>query len=333
MRPIFWFAVVVLVAIGFRVMSSTEDKTGGELEEIWDVSRSLAAGHGFVRGDGSPSDHYPPLLMIVLVPFSSFDQARVVVAALCLLHVTIGFIATQNMYGTRWATIVGLVLAMNPLMIDQDTVPLSESIIAALFIMVIWSLAKDRVRLAGIMAGLLFLAKASLGPFILVALASGLIWRFATRGIGKTLTDKSYLTAGVLFACFVVPWTLRNWFVIGHLETQPYATASLIAYVSSGSVMLLINTFNVFVWAILLGIIPFIIMVIVWRPQWRANDRGLFMMSFVLVFVSAILMATSFRYVEGQGAWDTSIRRYIIPSLVPFMWTALELRPLASRGR
>jgi hypothetical protein len=78
---------------------------------------------------------------------------------------------------------------------------------------------------AGILAGLGYLTKSSMGYFFIIAGLGGLAWRLHWKG-WKVLKDPAYVAAIAAFGALVAFWALRNLLLFGSLETSHHISAA-----------------------------------------------------------------------------------------------------------
>src|SRR5581483_9000275 len=180
--------------------------------------------------------HFPPLFPAFVALFflpsgPSLAALKAANLAAALLFVLVAFLATRDLYGRAKGLAVAAIAACCPILVGFDALGLGETLVATVFALTIWAIVKSLdaprfILFAGLFAGLGYLAKASMGPFVLLAAGAGLAWRVSYVGWG-VLRDKLYLAAGGLFALVVAPWIARNVLRHGNPDTQPYATDAL----------------------------------------------------------------------------------------------------------
>ena len=178
------------------------------------LGENLADGHGYVRafdlafrGVELPTAEFPPLfptLLAGLTVIGADDESaqRVVMAALGAATAVLAAALGRRVGGRPAVGIVaGLVVAVHPLLVQLDGLPLAEALFVPLVLGVL--LAVDRrPYLAGALLGLAALTRSEallLLPLVVVPVA----WRRRRWG---------HVGAAALATVVVLaPWTIRNW--------------------------------------------------------------------------------------------------------------------------
>ena len=170
-----------------------------------------------------PTAFRPPLYPLLLAVVSR--NGHVTLESTTVLHVALGIATVLLTLFTaiRWglgrgAWIAAMCVACDPILLNQSTQIMTETLAAFLAVGVLWTLtwrAPDKfwgnALLAGLVLGVAALCRP---PFLVWAalIAAVLIWRgrgFGWRGPGRALA----LVAGVAIA--LAPWTARNWYAFG----------------------------------------------------------------------------------------------------------------------
>jgi hypothetical protein len=230
-------AAILLIAFSVRIaiMLGTRSYLVREQGEIVRIAESLAEGHGFANayGDTGPTAHsspiYPLALSVVYRWFGTGVRGELAqevfncfVAALVWgLMPVLGAVCRLR---RRVAVTAALLGALLPLNRWAETKGSSEGAMAGLACVVVFllymrfwyarSFSVVTGIAAGVVSGLSILISASLGAVIVglllcgfVLFRSSLTWRYLRFGIAASIT---------IFA-MLLPWALRNRFVLGHL--------------------------------------------------------------------------------------------------------------------
>lgn len=281
--------------------------------------------------------HFPPLYPAFVALFFlpagpslvALAWANLVAAA---LFVGVVFLCTRDLYGRGAAFGVTVVAATLPTLVAFDRDGLGETLVAALFALTIWAILKslDRPRfivLAGAFAGLGYLAKASMGPFFILAGLAGFAWRFAYAR-WRVLRDPWYLAAVGVFALAVVPWAARNVLRHGwpHWETQPYADLALDAlWARSGWPLLVLA--SLFWAAVLLAAHagPFLVGAASARRDLRAERTSGLLLAVATPLVVAAFFVAAFSIHENWSVFrSVHPVRYAITPIVPLLWLSMR---------
>ena len=105
----------------------------------------------------------------------------------------------------RAGLVAGLAVALYPPLIANDVVPLSEPVSLVLILGLVLALGRRRVVLAGVLCGLLVLARPSAQGVALVV-GAWLIWQLGPKRCAQFL-----MVTGLVIA----PWVVRNWVQLG----------------------------------------------------------------------------------------------------------------------
>jgi hypothetical protein len=227
--------VLIAFSIRIAIMLVTRSYLVREQGEIVRIAESLAAGHGFANayGDTGPTAHSSPIYPLVLSVI--YRWFGIGVRGELAQEVFNCFLAALNwglipVLGTvcrlrrRVAITAALLGALLPLNRWVETKGSSEGAMAGLACLVVFllymrlwygrSFSVVTGIVAGVVSGLSMLVCASLGAVIVGLLLCGFV-------LFRSLRDWRYLRFGIaaaisLFAT-LLPWALRNHFVLGHL--------------------------------------------------------------------------------------------------------------------
>ncbi len=180
-----------------------------------DLARSLAAGRGFVAsfpGEAlHPTAFRPPLYPFLLslpMRLSGPDAlwpGRLLAVGIgaALIVVTVAYV--RRIAGDRAGLVAGLVVAVAPSLVANDTVTMTESLGLLLMMGVLLSVLEDRFVLAGTLSGLLMLTRPNAYLVVLVVVVVAVRsagWRRAAAAFGVSVA-------------VVAPWALRNAVEVG----------------------------------------------------------------------------------------------------------------------
>ncbi len=179
------------------------------------------------------SHHYPPLYPLFLAGFFSvlgFNQGAAHVASIVssLGAMLVTYLCSRDLYGHRKGLVATAVVAVSPLLVQNTGQGYSENLVLLLFVATLWAILKSLERPwfivpAGILAGLGYLTKSTMGPFFIIAGLGGLAWRLRWKG-WKVLRDPAYLTAIACFGTLVALWAARNILLFESWDTSFHIT-------------------------------------------------------------------------------------------------------------
>jgi len=228
-RSKFWpllGAVLLAVMVRVPVAAWRVDSLGDDRDHYRLLADGLIEGNGLVHPDhGTPTAYRPPLYPLVLAAVAwTTGAGDLGVAA---LHLALGLatvagtwlVAIRLGLGRR-AWLPAVAVAVDPLLVVGATLPMTETLFAAL---ATWMLALTTSRLSvtrGLVAGILFglaaLCRPSVWAFaVLVVVALGIRWLRKT-GAGHGPTDRMVVAVTLAGAALTVsPWLVRNLAVSG----------------------------------------------------------------------------------------------------------------------
>jgi hypothetical protein len=202
-------------------------------------TRSATGVYGVIGADGQPrpTAFRPPLYPYLLSWITTGGKlTNLAVAALhtVLGAITVGFtfLASGRLFAAasrpaiRW--VAAVLVAVDPILIQQSTLVMTETLAAALVSVIVWWWA-DRCQSAGLrgpigLGVLLALAFLCRPTFLVwaVLLCVALAWLPSSsgRGGGDSRTWLSRFQAGAVVGLIVTAtlaaWTMRNWRAVGH---------------------------------------------------------------------------------------------------------------------
>ncbi len=181
--------------------------------------------------------HYPPLFPMVLSLFYrafgfSIFATKLAELSLSFLLVAVTWLTTADLMGRRKAWYAAAFVALEPMFLITSLIGYSEDLVGLLFVLTAWAAVKGLrqlpyLTLAGVFAGLGFLAKASIGWVFVVTIVMGFLWIRRVRG-WWILMDRWLLGGAAAFALLAGGWTLRNLMVYGWPN---YETSAYLSYV------------------------------------------------------------------------------------------------------
>ncbi|MEA3204022.1 MAG: hypothetical protein QOI63_1702, partial [Thermoplasmata archaeon] len=223
----YWWTPLGVDAFVYSVMGNQLLHTGSFTMPWGDVHTYMTA--------PVPSHHYPPLYPVYLAGFFKvlgFSQSTVHVASIVssLAALLVTWLCTRDLYGPRKALVVTAAIALSPVFVQNTGQGYSENLVLLLFVATLWAILKslDRpwyILPAGILAGLGYLTKSSMGYFFIIAGLGGLAWRLYWKG-WKVLRDPAYLAAIASFGLLVAGWAIRNYLLFGSWETSHHISAA-----------------------------------------------------------------------------------------------------------
>ncbi|MCA1811148.1 MAG: glycosyltransferase family 39 protein [Halobacteriales archaeon] len=243
-RPVPWLLAAIAVGVLLRLVSSWWTPLGVDAFVYAVMGNQLLHTGSFTMPWGDvhtyltapvPSHHYPPLYPLYLAGFYrvlGFSQSTTHVAAIVssLGALLATWLCTRDLYGPRKALVATAAVALSPLFVQNTGQGYSENLVLLLFVATLWSILKSLERPwhilpAGILAGLGYLTKSSMGYFFVVAGLGGLAWRLHWKGL-RVLRDPAYLAAILAFGALVAGWAVRNALLFGSWETSQHISAA-----------------------------------------------------------------------------------------------------------
>ena len=194
---------------------------------------SLAQGKGLVIEDPytiaacgdnvgllGQNHHFAPAMAFIEGLFVFFlgdtDLAlELPIILLSLAAVLVTWWTTRDLFGSDAALLVAAAVSLEWTgIVFGSWFGYSENLVVISFVLTLWAVLRGLrderfLVLAGLFAGIGYLAKAGIGWFFLIAGLAGLLWRVAFRGWG-ILRSRWYWAAIAVFAIPVVGWSYRN---------------------------------------------------------------------------------------------------------------------------
>ena len=174
------------------------------------IANGLGYVHRFPQLEAHPTAFRPPLYPILLGAFYRVFGEHLVVGRLLSMALGMGvvllaFLLARRIAGWRAAMVAGLLVAVYPPLLANDTFLLTEPLSLLLLLGMLHVLDRGRWAWAGVLCGLSILSRPS-AQFIVVVVAIWVLWRLGWK--------RALYFAGVT-ALVVVPWVVRNWVQVG----------------------------------------------------------------------------------------------------------------------
>lgn len=281
--------------------------------------------------------HYPPLypmylsLFYRLLGFSLF-ATKLAEFVLSLLLIGVVWWTTADLMGRRKAWYAAAFAALEPMFLITSLIGYSEELVGILFVLTAWAAVKGLrqlpyLTLAGLFAGLGFLAKASIGWVFVVTIVMGFLWMYRIRG-WWILRSKWFVTGAGIFALLAGGWTLRNLNVYGwpNWETSTYLNA-VYAYGFAHPALLteaLVAKIPLFAIFFLLYGGLFLPELALSRRKARGEATGLLWALIGSTFVMAWIVSSFFWTVEKTPLWWWDNLRYVVIASPLIAWLVLQ---------
>lgn len=352
LQPRPWLLALLSLGVGLRLASYWTSPLAVDAYSYSVLGHSLLAHGNLVMPWGDvdtfqstavASHHYPPLYPIYLAGFYKilgFTQGATRVAAIVssLAALAGTYLCTRDLYGKGKALLVTAILSLSPLLVQNTGQGYSENLVLLLFVATLWAILRSLERpwfivAAGLLAGLGYLAKSSMGYFFIIAGLGGLAWRLRWRGL-KVLRDPSYLTAIVAFGLVVAGWALRNFLLFRSWETSVHlneAYANALAHPVQWAYLALVTS----VFYIAAGYLLFLAL-LPWVPRLARiprleseHDSGLWLALGLPLVLTAVIDAALWL---SEGEFFLNNVRYIAFVMVPAALLLVRHADLGQRG-
>jgi len=322
----------------------------------WHLAQNLAAGRGLTITDPEvadrlcrlaygPSHHYSPLLPIVEAGFilvlgpGTWTLVVATEAVTALALATVWWTA-RDLFGPKGGLCALALMSLEwTTTIHASRYGYAENLVLVTIALTLWaihrSLKDERwIVLAGLFAGLGYLAKGSVGYFFLVAGGAGFLWRLLHRG-WRGVVRPWYGLAILVFASIVGAWTTRNllhfWdgtagdFWSAAAMSEPVQNVLQYAGQHPDKVAAIALPKLL---TLLLAIVP---LAFVFTPQilagakrWRDETVSLDLLAILLLIVIGWLIAAAQGVYEHTNPWWGDPIRYVAPARVPLIWVVLR---------
>ncbi len=333
--------LLALVALGLVLRVATFASWGIVYDgAVMSVMGESFAAHGeflVPYAPGAVYHHYPPLypmylsLFYRLLGFGLLTTKLAEFVLSVLLIVVVGW-TTADLMGRRKALYAAAFAALEPMFLMTSLIGYSEELTGILFVLTAWAAVKGLRRLpylvlAGVFAGLGFLARSSIGWVFLVTVVMGFLWIRRVRG-WWILRNRWVLGGAAAFALLAGGWTLRNLSVYGwpNWETSAYVDA-VYGYGFAHPALL--------VEALLVKIPLFLVFFLLYGglflPELRLSRRaavgeetGLLWTLLGSTFVMAWIVSSFFWTVEQTPLWWWDNLRYVVIASPIVLWLVLK---------
>ncbi len=333
---------MALVAVGLAVRVATFESWG----IVYDGAVMSVMGESFAQHGGflvpyasglAYYHHYPPLYPIYLSLFYralgfGIFATKLAELVLSFLLVAVTWLTTADLLGRRKAWYAAAFVSLEPMFLMTSLIGYSEALVGILFVLTGWAAVKGLrhlpyLTLAGVVAGLGFLAKASIGWVFVVTIVMGFLWVRRVRG-WWILKDKWFLGGAAAFAAMAGGWTLRNLMVYGWPNYETSAYLSYVYGYGFGHPALLAE-------ALLVKIPLFLIFFLLYaglflpeirlsRLRARGEETGLLWTIVGSTFVMGWIVSACFWTVEQTPLWWWDNLRYVVIASPLILWLVLR---------
>ncbi len=361
---------VAALSWGAMVLGANFDfyRSANDGEFYIQMAQSFIDRHAFYKG-GYISAHFGPLYPLYLSVFYLFSRDLVATQAAVLvmgaMATSVVFAATRRLYGAVEGVIAVALLLGVPSILYSTSLNMEEFLVAMLYCLIVYSLRRSLdsgdekyVVLAGICAGLAYLAKSSTGYFFLIAGLGGFLWRFRYAK-WEVFKDRNYLGAVAAFGSISGIWVIRNVLTLWRPRTGfkgllsawngDYYFNNAFNYAFYGHLELVLATCAGF-----LGLMLFFLVAYSW-PFWphiwearvphnREVVSLLVLATFTPIIISAPISAMYYLFehqrlsgmsFDFQAQIDYFVNhgiRYMFFSLIPMAWLAFESKSVAAKA-
>lgn len=352
LRPEPWLAGVLGLGIALRILVHLWQSPAVDAYSYAAMAHSFRTTGAFTmpwgdvdtfHTDPVPSNHYPPLYPMYLAGFYTLfgttlaaTDAASTVASLAALAVA--YACTRDLYGPRKALVAAAALAASPLLVQGTAQDYSENLVLLFFTATLWAILRSLERPwfilpAGVLAGLGYLTKSTMGPFFVVAGLGGLAWRLHWKG-WKVLRDPPYLAAIAAFALIAGAWMLRNLRLFGSWETSFHIRDAVGAAVADPWAWLPLFLVTLAFYAtagylLWLALIPWLATLARIPKLASEHDSGLWLALGLPLVLSAAIDACLW-LIEGEFFLNNA--RYIAFVAIPALWLLLRHADLRKRS-
>ncbi len=334
--------LMALVALGLAIRVATFNSWGIVYDgAVMSVMGESFAQHGefLVPYAAVPTyyHHYPPLFPIYLSLFYralGFDIFATKFAELVLsfLLVAVTWLTTADLFGRRKAWYAAAFVSLEPMFLITSLIGYSEALVGVLFVLTAWAAVKGLrklpyLALAGLFAGLGFLAKADIGWVFGITIVMGFLWVRRVRG-WWILKDKWFLAGAGAFGVLAGGWTLRNLSVYGWPNYQTSAYVSTVdAYGFAHPALLaeaLLAKIPLFLIFFLLYAGLFLPEIRLSRARVRGEETGLLWTIVGSTFLMGWVVSAFFWTVEQTPLWWWDNLRYVVVTSPLILWLVLR---------
>lgn len=340
------------VGVFLRVALAIKDPLaylrGCDGEAYWMMAQSLASGKGFalhhdVCGlEAGPSHHFSPLwplieaAMILTLGDSTWTLV-VSMIGMSLLMIGVVYFLTRDLFGPDAALLVAASQSLEwTSSFYGSRLNYAENLLTMLVALTLWAIIRSvrgqprMIILAGIFAGLGYLAKAESGWFFLIAICGGAYWRVRHQG-WRGLRDPAYLVGGSLFLGIFGIWVIRNlrifwdgslFGLLTQWQTSEHITFSTILAIQNPYQWAVahMTVLPILVFGFWLGVGPFFGPI---RNSWsrlQAEIPHLLWLSALVFFLVGWTMAGILLLSEHNSPRWAQTQRFVAPGLLMLWW-------------
>ncbi len=281
--------------------------------------------------------HYPPLYPMYLSLFyDAFGfgvfATKLADLLLSVLLVLVVWATTADLFGRRKAWYAAAFVALEPMFLITSLIGYSENLVGLLFVLTAWAAVKGLrnlpyLTMAGVFAGLGFLAKASIGWVFVVVIVMGFLWIRRVRG-AWILRNRWFLAGVGAFAILAGSWTLRNLAVYGwpNWGTSAYLDATYAYGAGHPALMaeaLVVKAPLFLIFFLLYG--GLFLPELRWsRRNARGEETGLLWTIVGATFLMGWIVSSFFWTVEQTPLWWWDNLRYVVITSPLILWLALR---------
>lgn len=337
-----WHGLLALAAIGLALRLVTFSSWGIVYDgAVMSVMGQSFAVHGeFLVPYASGVvyyHHYPPLypmylsLFYRILGFSIFST-KLADLLLSVILVAVVWLTTADLFGRRKAWYAAAFVALEPMFLITSLIGYSENLVGILFVLTAWAAVKGLrklpyLTLAGLFAGLGFLAKADIGWVFVVTIVMGFLWIRRVRG-WWILKNKWFFAGVAAFAAMAGGWTLRNLTVYGwpNYQTSAYLS-SVYDYGFAHPALLaeaLVVKVPLFLIFFLLYAGLFLPEIRLSRSKVRGEETGLLWTIVGATFLMGWIVSSFFWTAEQTPLWWWDNLRYVVITSPLILWLVLR---------
>ncbi|MBC7810897.1 MAG: hypothetical protein H7175_07125, partial [Burkholderiales bacterium] len=210
-RSLWWVMVCCLLAFGLRVSGAADyplDALHDDHKDYHTMAANLISGAGYVQVDGFAYGRQPgwPFLLAGAYAIGGVNTAVGIVLNAMLAALTVavtyrvGRIIGDQTRRRGVGEVAALLVAVDPFLIVLDQTLLSETLYTLGMMAALWALLRQRSATFGVLVALMALVRAN-GIVLLVA--------------ALLFPRRMWWRAGLAALLVLIPWGIRNAFVIG----------------------------------------------------------------------------------------------------------------------
>ena len=185
-----------------------------DAQQYQEIAHNLATGRGFDMFFPQlalhPTAFRPPLYPALLAIVDALTGSSLVAGRLLSVALGLGVVALTMRFGRdvasrRAGVIAGVVVALYPPLLANDTVLLTEPLSLLIMLAMLLTLHRRRALLGAVLCGLLVLARPS-AQGVVVVVAAWVLWQTGW---------KRALSFVAVVGLVIAPWVVRNWIQLG----------------------------------------------------------------------------------------------------------------------